>query len=196
MLGTEMTNKLYRLWSFSQNDRREIARVLATEEFDLEDWIKKEYIKPESQNDIEFLSSLGDMLGIEWNENTPEECLSMYAPEESETREAIQGQKIFLQGDCSDGLYVLASGTVKIIKDGQILSELGDHGFFGEIGVLDDSPRGGDAIAETDATLLFIEKEIFNSITEDLPEVLRAVTKAVIGYLKKQEGDMAISSNT
>ena len=128
-------------------------------------------------------------------ENLPGEILLTIA-EESETREATQGQKIFLQGDCSDGLYILVSGTVKIIKDGQILSELGDHGFFGEIGVLDDSPRGGDAIAETDATLLFIEKEIFNSITEDLPEVLRAVTKAVIGYLKKQEGDMAFSSNT
>ena len=128
-------------------------------------------------------------------ENLPGEILLTIA-EESETREATQGQQIFLQGDCSDGLYILASGTVKIIKDGQILSELGDHGFFGEIGVLDDSPRGGDAIAETDATLLFIEKEIFNSITEDLPEVLRAVTKAVIGYLKKQEGDMGISSNT
>jgi CRP-like cAMP-binding protein len=118
-------------------------------------------------------------------EDLPGEVLLTIA-EESETREIAQGQRIFSQGDYSDGLYVVVSGAVEIRKDGQVISELGKNGFFGEIGILDDSPRVGDAIAQTEATLLFIEKEVFNSITEDLPEVLRAVTKTVIGYLKKQ----------
>jgi CRP-like cAMP-binding protein len=118
-------------------------------------------------------------------EDLPGEVLLTIA-EESETREIVEGQRIFSQGDYSDGLYVVVSGAVEIRKDGQVISELGKHGFFGEIGILDDSPRVGDAIAQTEVTLLFIEKEVFNSITEDLPEVLRAVTKTVIGYLKKQ----------
>jgi CRP-like cAMP-binding protein len=128
-------------------------------------------------------------------ENLPGEILLTIA-EESETRELVEGQKIFSQGDYPDGLYTVASGKVIIKRDGHVISELKEYGFFGEIGILDDSPRGGDAIAETDATLLFIEKEVFNSITEDLPEVLRAVTKTVIGYLKKEERKGIISNGS
>ncbi len=127
-------------------------------------------------------------------ENLPGEILLTIA-EESETMELVEGQKIFSQGDYPDGLYTVASGTVIIKRDGHVISELTEYGFFGEIGILDDSPRGGDAIAETDVTLLFIEKEVFNSITEDLPEVLRAVTKTVIGYLKKEERKGIIPNN-
>ncbi len=128
-------------------------------------------------------------------ENLPGEILLTIA-EESETRELAQGQKIFSQGDYTDGLYTVASGTVMIKRDGQVISNLKEYGFFGEIGILDDSPRGGDAIAETDVTLLFIDKEVFNSITEDLPEVLKAVTKTVIGYLKKEERKWLSSGDT
>ncbi len=116
--------------------------------------------------------------------------------EESEDREMVQDEKIFSKGDSPDGLYIVASGTLNVKRGNQIISTLKEGDFFGEIGLLDDSARVADVIAHTDGTLLFIEKEIFDSITEDLPEVLRAVTKTVIGYIKRERGSFRIEPSS
>ena len=65
------------------------------------------------------------------------------------------------QGDSGIGLYIIASGTVKIVKetaDGGEL-EVAVHGsgeFFGEMTVLDNAPRSASVIAieDTDCLLL------------------------------------------
>ena len=106
--------------------------------------------------------------------------------EECEEREMIRDELIIRQGDMPDGLYLIFNGTLSVRRNNQVISRLGEGAFFGELGLLDDSPRMADIIAKTDGRLLFIEKEIFDSITEDLPEVLRAVSKAVIGYLRRK----------
>jgi len=116
-------------------------------------------------------------------ESLPGEILLTIA-EETEEREVINEERLFSQDDYPDGLYIIASGSVKIVRKGEILTELKEGDFFGEISLFDDSPRGADAIASSDSHLLFIENNTFDSITEDLPEVLRAVMKTMIGYLK------------
>ncbi|MFH1723903.1 MAG: cyclic nucleotide-binding domain-containing protein [Elusimicrobiota bacterium] len=118
-------------------------------------------------------------------ESLPGETLLTVA-EESELRDMAEGERIFAKGSAPDGLYIVASGTVKIQHDGQVITELKECDFFGEVGLLDGSARTGDAVAGSSGTLLFIEREVFDSITEDLPEVMRAVVKTVIGYLGKK----------
>ena len=116
-------------------------------------------------------------------ESLPGEILLTIA-EKTEERELVNEEKLFSQDDYPDGLYIIAAGSVKIVRKGEILTELKEGDFFGEISLFDDSPRGADAIASADSHLLFIENNTFDSITEDLPEVLRAVMKTLIGYLK------------
>ncbi|MCP4702269.1 MAG: cyclic nucleotide-binding domain-containing protein [Gammaproteobacteria bacterium] len=104
--------------------------------------------------------------------------------ETCEDREMVLGEKLFSMGDAPDGMYIIASGNVDIEREGTVLKDLHQYDFFGEIGLFDDSPRLADAIAKTDGMTLFLEKEVFDGITEDLPEVLRALVRTVIGYLK------------
>jgi hypothetical protein len=104
--------------------------------------------------------------------------------ENCEDRETIRGDKLVAQGDAPDGLYIIASGSVRIEKDGNVLANLTESDFFGELGLFDDAPRKADAIADTDGMVLFLEKEVFDGLTEDLPEVLRALVKTVISYVK------------
>ncbi|GEM_PF-2244899 len=104
--------------------------------------------------------------------------------ETCEDREMIKDEKLFSMGDAPDGMYIVATGRVGIQRGDKLLSELGEHDFFGELGLFDDSPRMADAVARTDGMILFLQKEVFDGITEDLPEVLRALVKTVIGYLK------------
>ena len=104
--------------------------------------------------------------------------------ESCEDRETVKGEKLMARGDPPDGLYIIASGLISIEKEGQRLAKLKEGDFFGELGLFDDAPRKADAIAATDGMVLFLEKEVFDGLTEDLPEVLRALVRTVISYVK------------
>ena len=66
------------------------------------------------------------------------------------------GEPIFHQGDPSLGMYIVKSGTVRIIRqfpEGQprVMATLTVGEFFGELGLIDDAPRSAAAVAQ-DAT--------------------------------------------
>ncbi len=152
-------------------------------------WLKRVLITPYSTYEggtMDITQKIMFFRQVKLFENLPGEVLLTIA-EESDIIEITESEKVFSRGDTPDGLYIVASGCVYIIKDNRIVSELNEYDFFGEIGLLDNSTRMADAVAKTDGMLIYIDKEIFDSITEDLPEVLKAVTKWVIGYLKNDK---------
>ncbi|MDM8546669.1 cyclic nucleotide-binding domain-containing protein [Candidatus Venteria ishoeyi] len=104
--------------------------------------------------------------------------------ETCEDRELVKDEVLFSKGDAPDGMYIVAAGEVQIRQDKEVINTLKQYDFFGELGLFDDSPRMADAIASGDGMILFLQKEVFDGITEDLPEVLRALVKTVISYLK------------
>jgi len=96
-----------------------------------------------------------------------------------------KGQIIFKENSVSDRLYFIVSGEITLKKYNFVLTELKEADYFGELGLLDNLPRTADAIAETDGVLLYIEKEEFVNILEDMPVIMRAVTAQIIKYLRQ-----------
>ena len=72
-----------------------------------------------------------------------------------------------------------------MVRGGTNLATIERHGFFGELALLDEEKRVATAIAKTQCSLIFIEKDLFNRIANDVPDVLRAVLKIILGYLRK-----------
>ncbi|HEY4754312.1 MAG TPA: cyclic nucleotide-binding domain-containing protein, partial [Candidatus Limnocylindrales bacterium] len=58
-----------------------------------------------------------------------------------------RGETIFHQGDPGDSLYIIESGSVKIVlpspegEEGAIIATLGRGDFFGELALLDGAPH-------------------------------------------------------
>ena len=103
--------------------------------------------------------------------------------ESVEAREMVKDEVIFAEGDAPDGLYIVASGSVKIIaQDNSVIAELKKQSAFGELALIGEPRRTAGAIGGMDGMLLFLEKETFRRITEDLPEVLQPVIRLVIGF--------------
>ena len=115
--------------------------------------------------------------------NLPAETLMIIA-EETQLMSMSANQVIFAENDPPTGLYIIAAGHVNIVRHGQLLVELKENNFFGELALIDNAPRAATAVAITEGTLLFLNKETFERITNDLPQVLRSVTQAVLGYLR------------
>ena len=147
------------------------------------DRILKHAVLREDGNGMDITEKVMLLRRVKLFADLPGEVLLTIA-ETCEDREIIKDEKLFSMGDAPDGMYIVASGSIGIQRGEQLLSELGEHDFFGELGLFDDSPRMADAVAHTDGMVLFLQKEVFDGITEDLPEVLRALVKTVIGYLK------------
>ncbi|MDJ0894648.1 MAG: HlyD family type I secretion periplasmic adaptor subunit [Alphaproteobacteria bacterium] len=83
----------------------------------------------------------------------------------SSDRTLAAGEVIFREGDPSDCAYVVVEGSVTISKDMEsgpvALTELAPGDVFGELGLLDGSPRSATATAKGPVTLRRIEREAF-----------------------------------
>ncbi len=56
-------------------------------------------------------------------------------------------QRIFTQDDEGAAMYVVRSGKVGIMSAGAVLETIGPNGIFGEMSLIDGSPRSATAIA-------------------------------------------------
>lgn len=85
-------------------------------------------------------------------------------------REYIQNEVVFRQGERGMGMYIVQQGKVAIVSEPENheLCELKDGDFFGEVALLDESPRSATIIAKTDCTVFgFFQPDLFGLITRD-----------------------------
>ncbi|MFN7989999.1 MAG: cyclic nucleotide-binding domain-containing protein [Thermoanaerobaculia bacterium] len=84
------------------------------------------------------------------------------------------GEIIFRQGDFPDRIYAIGKGEVDVVretpgKDDVVLVRLGQGQFFGEVGILGDTPRTATVRAVTDVEVLSIHRSYFSSLFSYLP---------------------------
>ena len=98
-------------------------------------------------------------------------------------REYRSSEPVFHQGDPGLGMYIIQEGEVSIVisdKDGvqKELAVLSDGDFFGELSLLDESPRSAGAICKTDCTLIgFFRPDLFDLIEKKSELGVRIVLK-------------------
>jgi MFS family permease len=71
------------------------------------------------------------------------------------------GREIVREGEAGDRFYVIASGEVEIVTDGEVINHEGPGEFFGEISLLRDVPRTATVRAKTDVELRALERDDF-----------------------------------
>lgn len=79
------------------------------------------------------------------------------------------GTVIFRHGDVGEKLYVIVSGRVRICREvsgmgEEALAVLGPGDVFGEMALLDDSPRSADARVHEACRLLAIHRDSFEDL--------------------------------
>ena len=57
------------------------------------------------------------------------------------------GYTIVLQGQVGNGLYIVVTGTARVVRGDDELATLGSGDFFGELAVIDQMPRMASVVA-------------------------------------------------
>jgi CRP/FNR family transcriptional regulator, cyclic AMP receptor protein len=74
-------------------------------------------------------------------------------------------ERIFLQGDPGLGMYIIIEGDVEIVSEPghHLLTVLHEGEFFGELALLDESPRTATAIAQASCRLLcLVQSDLYD----------------------------------
>ena len=99
---------------------------------------------------------------------------------------------ILFEDDPGDALYVVAAGQVKVVligEDGRevILSVMGEGEFFGEMALIDDSPRSADVVAEGEVLALTIDRSGFTKLLRAEPALSQALLRTLAARLRAAE---------
>lgn len=112
-------------------------------------------------------------------------------------REYKAGETIFFQGDPGAGMYIIESGRVRVIFEPtqQLLAELHEGDFFGELALMDESPRSATVIAREECKMLcFFQSDLLDLIDRSprlgVKIVMRLLT--VIGERLKKSNEQVM----
>jgi glucose-6-phosphate 1-dehydrogenase len=92
------------------------------------------------------------------------------------SRQVASGECVITKGEIGRELYLLARGEVEVLDDvGQVIKVLKDGDIFGEIAVLNSTPRTATVRARTSCDLFVLDKADFSRILRDNPRFADAV---------------------
>jgi CRP-like cAMP-binding protein len=100
------------------------------------------------------------------------------------TRSYAAGEAIFHEGDPAKELFVVESGRVKVTLGNRQLDEIGENGIFGEMALIDSSPRSATVIAATDVTLVPVTEKQFLFLVAHTPFFALKVMRVMAGRLR------------
>ena len=104
------------------------------------------------------------------------------------------GEQIVTEGDIGNCMYIISEGSVNVQKGNQLLMQLGQRDFFGELSLLDTETRSATVIATTDCFLFRIDQEPFYDLIESRPEVVKGVIKILCKRIRAINQKLSVFS--
>lgn len=140
----------------------------------------------ESGSVVSALGSVALFAGL-----SPEEIRVLAA--RTVPKRIASGELLFSEGDACKGLYIIASGKLRIFKSSasgreQVLSVEGPGGSIAELPVFDGGTYPASVSAVEDSQILFISREDFRRFCLERPEVALKMLAVVGSRLRRLVG--------
>lgn len=135
---------------------------------------------------IQFLKSVPLLEGL------TEEDIRRIA-ESAQEKAFPAGAAIFKENEEGDVLYIIARGSVRILKGtgkSLLLTILNEKDFFGEMVIFDREKRSATVEAQTDVALLTLEREKFLLLLAAWPKIALTLLKTLSSRLREMHQEM------
>jgi len=108
-----------------------------------------------------------------------------------EQEHILANETVFKEGDWSSHLYILAEGSIQIIKtidsEPKEIARICQGQYFGEVALFDDAPHWDGAITLEDCTLLKLEKTRFISLITQRPHIILEICRFLSQRLRETD---------
>ncbi len=106
------------------------------------------------------------------------------------------GDVIVREGDTCMSFYVILSGSVRIVREAGgerelVIDRVGELGFFGEMGLIDDVPRLTTVVALEPTECALLAKWDFEDQLRDDPEVALALIPVLNARIRELQARLA-----
>ena len=95
------------------------------------------------------------------------------------------GETVFSEGGPGDSMNIIIQGRVSIHKGSRVLKSLGPWEIFGEMALVDSSPRAAAASTVEDTTMLRLHKESFFSLLRERFALATGMLRALSQRIKE-----------
>jgi CRP-like cAMP-binding protein len=89
--------------------------------------------------------------------------------------ECPSGTIVFQQGETGEEMYGIVSGGIELHTDNKVIATLEADDIFGEMALIDKSPRSATAITNADSVLAVIDRQRFLFLVQETPMFALAV---------------------
>jgi CRP/FNR family cyclic AMP-dependent transcriptional regulator len=98
-------------------------------------------------------------------------------------RKVAAGETIILEGGVAHEMFLLRKGRAEIRVKDQPIEEVGPGGIFGEMALIDQSPRSATVVALEDTEIIPINERLFVILVQDAPyfalDVMRTLVERI-----------------
>jgi CRP-like cAMP-binding protein len=95
------------------------------------------------------------------------------------------GEKIFLEDDAADTMYMVRSGRVDVITYGTVLENVRPGGIFGEMALIDNGRRSAAAMAAEPTEVVAIDRRAFLAVIRNDPQFALRVMSLLANRLRR-----------
>jgi len=95
------------------------------------------------------------------------------------------GEIIFSQGDVGDAMYAVLDGAVDISFGDTAIETIGPSGIFGELALVDASPRSATATARVESQLARVDRREFTFLVHEHPTFALQVMQVLADRIRR-----------
>lgn len=107
---------------------------------------------------------------------------------EKDVRTYKAGDAIFREGEPGEAMFAVVEGEVEIRKRDRLLETVPQGAVFGEMALIDRSPRSADAIAKTECSVAVVTQRRFTFLIQETPffavDIMRVLAERLRRYGK------------
>jgi|GEM_PF-308957 len=92
------------------------------------------------------------------------------------------GETVVRQGAPGQAFYLVRSGRLEVVKNGERLAALGPDHFFGEVALLTSGVRAASVIAVTECELYEVDRACFDSTIRSNPRIAKHFLRLLASY--------------
>jgi CRP-like cAMP-binding protein len=111
----------------------------------------------------------------------------------SEDLEIPAGTALCREGEIGHEFFVIVDGEVEVTRGGKRLAMRGGGEFFGEIALLEQTPRTATVTAKTPLRVFVLTDKDFRDLINESPAVERKVLRALARRVVELSGDPTLA---